>query len=174
MHPKDLQTWLPLAVIVIVFALRFRNLNRPRPFRVGGLWIAPLLLSGLFAATLYAIPPGPPGWALIMLGLLVGMAAGWKRGHLMHFERDPASGRLMIRQSPAALLFILGILIVKKALSAGLGIDPAAQGSGGLSATAMLVTDGLLGFAVGMVAMMRWTLWQRARAVPPHKPARET
>jgi len=25
-----------------------------------------------------------------------------------------------------------------------------------------------------MVAMMRWTLWQRARAVPPHKPARET
>lgn len=173
MDPKTVQTWLPLLVIVVVFAFRFRNLSKAKPFRPGGLWIAPVLLTALSAVMFYTIPPSPLGWALIALGLAVGGAIGWKRGHLMHLERDARSGLLMIRQSPAALALILGILVAKRALAAGLGVDPAAQGSG-TSEAPMLLTDGLLGLALGMVFVMRWTLWQRAKAMPPHAEQKET
>mgnify|MGYP000682740656 CR=1 FL=1 len=40
-------TLLPLAIIGVVFAIRFRNLSKPRPFKTGRLWIAPVLLAGL-------------------------------------------------------------------------------------------------------------------------------
>lgn len=169
MDPKTLQTWLPLLVIVVVFAFRFRNLKTARPFRPAGLWVAPVLLSGVFAVMLFAMPPTPLGWALMTLGLGIGAAIGWKRGHLMHLEREPGSGRLMIRQSPAALFLILAILVGKRALAAGLGADPGASEGGHIAPTAMLATDGLLGFALGMVVMLRWTLWQRVKSVPLHQ-----
>jgi hypothetical protein len=166
MDPKDLQTWLPLLVIAVVFAFRFRNLNKPRPFRPAGLFVAPILLTAVFTLLILTMPPTTLGWAVIAFGAVIGAALGWKRGHLMHLERDPRSGLLMIRQSPAALILILGIIFARRVLSAGLGVDPAAAQSGHPSAAAMLVTDGLLGFALAMVIVMRWTLWQRAKVVP--------
>jgi hypothetical protein len=173
MDPKTLQTWLPLAIIAVVFAIRFHGLKRARPFRPGGLLIAPLLLCVVFGAMLLAQPPGAAGWAVIALGLVIGAGVGWKRGHLMQLERDPRSGLVMVRQSPAALLLILGILVSKRALAAGLGIDPASQTAGHAMPAALLLTDGMLGFALGMVIMLRWTLWQRAKAIPPHKAVEE-
>lgn len=162
-------TLLPLAIIGIVFAFRFRNLKKPRPFKTGQLWIAPVLLTGLVGFMVVTMVPSPAGWAALGFGLLIGAALGWKRGHLMHLERDPASGDLMIRQSPAALLVILGVLVAKRLFSAGLGVDPGQAGTGGaVPPAALVLTDGLLGFALGMVIAMRWTLWQRAKAVPPH------
>lgn len=166
MDPETLQTWLPLVIIAVVFGFRFRNLKQAKPFRPGGLFVAPVLLALVFGALVLTQPPGAAGWVAIGFGLVIGAMAGWKRGHLMHLERDPRSGLLMIRQSPAALLFILGVLVAKRALSAGLGIDPGAQAGGQMSQAALVLTDGLLGFALGMVAVMRWTLWQRAKAVP--------
>jgi len=166
MDPKDLQTWLPLLVIAVVFAFRFRNLKTAKPFRPGGLWIAPIILTAVFVLLIVTMPPSPVGWLAIAFGIAIGAALGWKRGHLMHLERDPRSGLLMIRQSPAALFLIIGIIFVRRLLSAGLGIDPSAAQDGHPAAAAILLTDGLLGFALGMVVTMRWTLWQRAKAVP--------
>ena len=71
---------------------------------------------------------------------------------------------------PAALLVVLGVLVTKRVLSVRMGLDPGHTGAGGaLSGGALILTDGLLGFALGMVTAMRWTLWQRAKAVPPHQ-----
>ena len=163
-------TLLPLAIIGIVFAFRYRNLSKPRAFKTGRLWIAPVLLAGLVAFMIVTMPPSPAGWAALAFGAVIGAALGWKRGHLMHFERDPASGDLLIRQSPAALLMVLGVLATKRLLSAGIGLDPGQAGAGGaLSGGALILTDGLLGFALGMVIAIRWTLWQRAKAVPAHQ-----
>lgn len=166
MDPKDLQTWLPLLVIAVVFAFRFRNLSKPKPFRPAGLWVAPTILAAVFLLVTVSMPPSAIGWLVILFGTAIGAAIGWKRGHLMHLERDPRSGLLMIRQSPAALLLIIGIIFARRLLSAGLGIDPGAAQGGHPAAAAILLTDGLLGFALGMVIAMRWTLWQRAKAIP--------
>jgi uncharacterized membrane protein YccC len=163
--PKSLQLWLPMVVIAVVFALRFRNLSKPRPLRPARMWIAPLILLCVFGAMLTAMPPSLMGWGAIALGLLIGAAVGWKRGHLMHLEHDPATGGLTMRQSPAALLFILAVLVGRRILMAGLGADPAAMQDGHPDAMAMTLTDGLLGFAAGMVIALRVTLLSRARAL---------
>ena len=170
MDPKSLQTWLPLLVIGVVFAFRFRNLSKPKPFQPGQLWIAPLLLIAVFVLLVVSLPPSAMGWLVIALGIMMGAAIGWKRGHLMHLERDPQSGAVMIRQSPAALVLILGIILARRAVSAGLGVTPGADAAGHMSNAAVLLTDGLLGFALGMVIAMRFTLWQRAKALPAHQP----
>lgn len=170
MDPNTLQTWLPLVVIAAVFALRFRNLQRAVPFRPGRLWIAPLLLTAMVSLLVYAKPPDPVGWMVILFGTGIGALVGWKRGHLMHLERDPGNGAIMMRQSPAALLLILGIILARRLLTVELGITPGAV-DGHATHAAILLTDGLMGFALGMVVALRWTLWQRAGTVPPHEQA---
>lgn len=169
MDSKTLQTWLPLLIIGVVFAFRFRNLSKPVPFKAGQLWIAPVIFIAVFALLVFALPPSATGWLVIAFGIVIGAALGWKRGHLMHLERDPESGAVMMRQSRAALLLIIGVIFARRALSAGLGVSTTADASGHLSNAAMLLTDGLLGFALGMVVVMRWTLWQRAKALPLHQ-----
>lgn len=170
MDPNTLQTWLPVLVIGVVFAFRFRNLSKPKPFQPGQLWIAPLLLIAVFGLLVLSMPPSALGWLVIAAGAAIGAAIGWQRGHLMHLERDPLSGAVMIRQSPAALALILGIIVVRRVVSAQLGVTPGADAAGHMSNAAVLMTDGLLGFALGMVIAMRFTLWQRAKALPAHLP----
>ena len=173
MDPKLLPTILPIVVIAVVFALRFRNLNKPRPFNVGRLWLVPAILAVAVGFFLINFPPSPIGWLIVLFAALIGAMAGIKRGQLMHLDRDPQTGGLLIRQSPAALLFVFAILAARRASSfeTGTAAGPGARGQ--LPPEALLVTDGLMAFALAMVFLMRWTLWQRAKAVPPHVPVAE-
>ena len=168
MDPKLLQELLPLLVIGGVFVLRFRNLKKPRPFSAARLWMVPVLLAVIIGLFVVSIPPTKLGWIVMGFALVLGTFAGIKRGQWMHLERDPQSGALMIRQSPAALIALVGILIVRRVLAFEFGGTPGADAHGNLAPQALLVTDGLMAFALGMVVLMRWTLWQRAKAVPPH------
>ncbi|MFM5947835.1 MAG: CcdC protein domain-containing protein [Novosphingobium sp.] len=166
MDQSTMQTWLPLLVIGAVFALRFRSLKRPVPFRPLRMLIAPVLVTVVFGLLVLSMPPSGTGWLLILVGIAIGAIVGWKRGDLMHLDRDATSGEVMVRQSPAALLFILAIIFARRTLSASLGIDTGADAAGHMSNAAVLLTDSMLGFALGMVVALRWTLWQRAKAVP--------
>ena len=168
MDPKLLQTVLPIAIIVVVFALRYRNLNQPRPFSVGRLWLVPAVLAVAVVFVLVSFPPTAVGWLIVGFAALIGAFAGLKRGQLMHLDRDPVTGGLLIRQSPAALIFVFAILAARRAISYGTGTTPGVGPGGQIPPEAMLVTDGLMAFALAMVVLMRWTLWQRAKAVPPH------
>ena len=56
MDLKLLQTILPVVVIVIVMALRFRSLKKAQPLRPGTLWIAPVLILAVAVGVLYATP----------------------------------------------------------------------------------------------------------------------
>lgn len=163
---------LPIAVIGVVFALRFRNISKPRRLKPGQLWIMPLVMLAVTCFVIAAMPPSAYGWLAMAVGAMLGAAIGWKRGHLMHLDRDPATGDLQMRQSPAALLLILGVLAAKRLISAGAGIDPSAGpgADGSLPVGALIFTDAMLGLALGMVVAMRWTLWQRAKSVPHHAP----
>ena len=168
MDPKLLQTVLPIVIIAVVFAFRYRNLNKPRPLNVGRLWLVPAILALAVVFVLVSFPPIPMGWLIVGFAALIGAVAGIKRGQLMHLDRDPVTGGLLIRQSPAALIFVFAILSARRAIAYGTGTSPGDGPVGSIPPEAMLVTDGLMAFALAMVVLMRWTLWQRAKAMPPH------
>ncbi|HNJ47322.1 MAG TPA: DUF1453 family protein [Novosphingobium sp.] len=158
---KDwLTTILPFAVLALVMALRWRNVKRARPFKPGRLWIAPALYLVLVGFVLIAMPPSAAGWLAFATGVLIGAALGWQRGKLMHLEHD-GQGQLMIRTSPAALVVIILVVGAKRIFA------PAARGGAtgapALAPQALLFTDALLGFALGMIVAMRIELWLRAR-----------
>ena len=174
MDPKLLQTVLPILVIGVVFALRYRNLNKPRPFNVGRLWLAPAFIALVMGFFLISFPPSAIGWAIIGFAALIGAFAGLKRAQWMHLERDPQTGQLLMRQSPAALIFLVLIVMVRRGVSYEAGGSAGPDSTGQIPPEALLVTDGLMAFALAMVVLMRWTLWQRAKAVPPHLPDPQT
>ena len=168
MDPKMLQSIMPIVIIAVVFAFRYRDLNKPRPFNVGRLWLVPAILAVAVVFVLVSFPPSAVGWLIVVFAAAIGVFAGIKRGQLMHLDRDPVSRSLLIRQSPAALIFVLAILAARRVIAYGTGVTPGAGQGGRIPPEAMLVTDGLMAFALAMVVLMRWTLWQRAKAVPPH------
>ncbi len=164
MNQNWLQTLLPFLILAVVFALRFRNMKKARPLKVGRLWIAPALITLVAGFVLVTMPPSALGWLAFFGSAAIGAAVGWKRAHLMHLERDPESGDLMMRQTPAALILLLGIVGVRRLVSYESSGSAASTGSSGkLAGTALVFTDAALGFGLGMVVAMRLTLWLRAR-----------
>lgn len=162
MDKGTLQTLLPIGIIALVFLFRFRNISRARRFRPERLWILPAIYTALVAVVLFAMPPAPQGWALLVIGLAAGSALGWQRARLMHLHIDPETREFSIRQSPAAFLLLLGIVVLRRLIAPG--GDGAGPGHA-LPASALLITDAAFGFALGMVVMMRYELCRRARAL---------
>ena len=165
MDPQLLQSILPIVIIAVVFAFRFRNLNKPRPYKLGWQWVMPLVMALLFGFLLVTLPPSPLGWALLFVGLAIGALVGIKRGQLMHFERDPVGGGLLVRQSPVALIFLFVIMATRRVVMPG-GGSASPDAAGHIPPAAMLATDAAIGFAFGMLLLLRWTMRQRALAVP--------
>ena len=129
MDPELLKSILPIIIIAVVFAFRFRHLNKPRPYKLAWQWVMPLVMALLFGFLLVTLPPTPLGWALLFMGLAIGAFVGIKRGQLMHFERDPVGGGLLVRQSPAALIFLFVIMATRRVFSPG-GGAPSADAAG--------------------------------------------
>lgn len=168
------QMLLPLAVIGVVLALRFRSITKPRPLKPGRLWIQPLILIGLAALTIGLKPPGPLGIGLSLLAAAVGGLVGWHRGKMMRIEHDPATGKLTQAASPAAILLLLGVIAVRYMARSYFAGQPT---PGTLDTKTLLVTDVLLCFAVAMLAATRVEMGLRARAIlaaaaPPTELAR--
>ena len=159
---NGMAAWVPLAIFGAVMLWRFRNLEKARPLRLPLLWIMPLIVTAVVCFALSAMMPPPttnPAARLAHPGGGIGM----QRSRLMrlHVEGEGGDARVMVRQSPLALLLIVGVVMVRKlVLPGGMAI-----GSGHPAATAMLVTDAMLGFALGVVLVSRLVLWQRARAM---------
>ena len=156
-----LTTLLPFVIIAIVFAFRFRSMNRERPLRIAGLWVVPAIYLLIVGSMLVAVPPPPLGWALVAVGIAVGAAIGWHRGKLIRIARDPETGELRQRASPLAMLLILGIVILKLGAREIFGADAAAHPGSG----ALLLTDAFVGFALGLLSATRLELYLRARRI---------
>ena len=157
-----LQTLLPFVIIAIVMLRRWRSIDTPVPVRPGRLWIMPAVLLGVITAMLYALPPSPVGWLVFGASLLVGGAVGFQRARLMRLHLDEGSGAVMMRQSPAALLFIIALFLFRRLIMPQGGAEPV----GAAAHPALpLATDAALGFALGMVIGMRIELWRRAKAL---------
>jgi hypothetical protein len=154
--------YLPLLIFVAVMAWRFRNVDKARPLRLPLLWIMPLLVTAAVSLALYGMPPSPRGWLALLAGLVIGGAIGVQRSRLMrlHIEGTGDDARVMVRQSPLALVLILAVFAARRLILPA-GMAPGSSHTVG----ALLMTDGMLGFALGLIVLSRLVLWQRARAM---------
>ena len=162
MNPDFLKTLLPIVLVVVVLTLRLRSMSKVRPLKPERMWVLPLALLVLAGVTSWAHPPSPAGMTIGFFALVVGGFLGWQRGRFIHIERD-ANGGLTQKASPAALILLLVIIGIRYAVRAYFGATPDDHGQ--MSENALIATDGLLLFAVGLIAMTRVELALRARRI---------
>lgn len=151
-------TWIgyaiTAAVIALVLLLRLCNVRRARRLRLETLWIVPAIFLVLTVLTFWNLPPHGLQFAWIAVALAAGAALGWRRGALMRITVDPATHTLNQQVSPAAMLFVVVVLLARQGLryeSVALGLDVA------------MVTDLLLAFALGLISATRAEMFVRAR-----------
>lgn len=164
---KTLIGYLPLAIFAGVMFWRMRTMDKARPLRLRTLWVLPVLFILLIGGVLFSMPPSLPGAGAFVLGMAIGAGVGWQRARLMrlHLEGEGNQVRVMARQSRAALLLLMGLAGVRTVFRSATGPVDMSDGAGAthLATNAVIVTDGLLGFALGMIVAHRLGLWRRAR-----------
>jgi len=153
------QAWISYAItigiIVVIMALRMRRMGRMRPLKLETLWVVPVMY--LVVAVLMFVQLPPTGWAAVacVVGLAIGAAVGWQRGKMMHIHVDPATHALNQKASPAAMFFLIALIIVRTGARSILG-----QESG---VSPAMLTDPLIAFALGMFTLQRVEMYLRAR-----------
>ena len=152
---------LPFVIIAVVLALRLRSMSRERPLRVQSLWVAPVIYVLLAGSMLFTLPPPPVGWGLVVVGTAIGAAIGWHRGKLIRIHRDEQTGELRQKASPIAVLLLAALVVLKLGARAIFGETAAGHPGSG----ALLLTDGFIGFALGLLSATRLELYLRAQRV---------
>ena len=73
----------------------------------------PALYLVVAALMFWQLPP--TGWVAIacVAGLAIGAAVGWQRGKMMHIHVDPETHALNQKASPAAMLFLVALIVVE-------------------------------------------------------------
>ena len=146
-----------LVPLIAVAVIVLRN-ARERKLTVERLWVAPaalLLLAGLGLAR--QAPPSPTRLGVEIAALGLGAAAGWWRGRLTRIAVDPATHALTSRTSPAGMLLILALFVVRYGLRTF-----GAENPGTLHVSAAAVTDALMLVTVGLVCAQRLEIALRA------------
>lgn len=157
-HPAQ-QSWvgvaITVAIVVVVLALRMRRMGQMRPLKLETLWVVPALYLVVAALMYWQLPPR--GWVAIasIAALLIGAAVGWQRGKMMHIHVDPETHALNQKASPAAMLFLVALIVVRMLARGIIGAE-------GAVSPAML-TDPLIAFALGMFTVQRVEMYLRAR-----------
>ena len=157
-HPIH-QSWVSYAItigiIVVIMALRMRGMSKMRPLKLGTLWIVPAAYFVVAALMFIQLPP--TGWVAIAsaVGLAIGSAFGWQRGKMMQIHVDPETHALNQKASPAAMFFLIGLIVVRAGARGVLGE------TGGVGPA--MLTDPLIAFALGMFTLTRLEMYLRAK-----------
>lgn len=157
-HPGQ-QSWIGIAVTIVIVGLimfrRIRSMGQLRPLKLETLWVVPALYLVLAALMFWQLPP--KGWVAIasITGLAIGAAVGWQRGTMMHIHVDPETHALNQRASPAAMIFLVALVVVRSGAKTLLGESHAVS--------AAMLTDPLITFALGMLTLTRLEMYLRAK-----------
>jgi MFS superfamily sulfate permease-like transporter len=154
--------WISFAISAIivsaVLAFRVNRMRRARPLKIERLWIVPLLYLAVASTMFWHQPPIGMGWLYCAVALVLGGATGWQRGRFMRIEVDPETHEISQQASIAAMLFILGLILVRTAAR------EAAQMNGmPVHLDIAVVTDVLVAFALGLLSVQRLEMYLRAR-----------
>jgi membrane protein CcdC involved in cytochrome C biogenesis len=157
-HPVH-QTWvsyaITIAIIVVVMALRMRRMGKMRPLKLGSLWIVPAMYLAVAGLMFWSLPPTGSVAIASAVGLVIGAAVGWQRGKMMHIHVDPETHALNQKASPAAMFFLIALIVIRSLARTVLG-------ESGSVSPAML-TDPLIAFALGMFTLTRLEMYLRAK-----------
>ena len=157
-HPVH-QSWISYAitigVIVVIMALRMRRMGQMRPLKLETLWIVPAMYAAVAALMLFSLPP--VGWVALasLAGLAIGAAVGWQRGKMMHIHVDPETHALNQKASPAAMFFLIALILFRAGARSVLGAES--------HVSPAMLTDPLIAFALGMFTLQRVEMYLRAR-----------
>lgn len=157
-----LQYAIPLVIMGIVFTVRLKRMNKERPLDLKRFWVLPLLLVGIAIFLLARNPLSALGIVVCAIALAVGLAVGWHRGKMIQIHCDPATGKLTQTVSPAALMLLMGIVLLRFAVRSYFDLDAS---NGHLEGPALIATDALLLFGVGLVGMTRIEMAIRAKRI---------
>ena len=161
MHTQQPGGWIsyaiPFVVIAIVMALRWRRMSRVTPLKLERLWILPAFYLVVIGVTFAAHPPQRLGWLFCLGALGLGAALGWQRGKLMRITLDPETHALNQASSPAALLFIVVLIVVRS------GARQAATFGGPAGLDPMAITDVLMALALGLFTAQRVEMYLRGK-----------
>jgi membrane protein CcdC involved in cytochrome C biogenesis len=144
-----------IGILLIVMVLRLRRAGQLRPLKLGTLWLVPAIYFVVAALMFVQLPP--TRWVAIasLAGLGIGAAFGWQRGKMMEISVDPESHALNQKASPAAMMFLVVLIVVRLAVRGVVGE------SSGVSPA--MLTDPLIAFALGMFTLQRVEMYLRAR-----------
>ncbi|WP_242095252.1 CcdC protein domain-containing protein [Sphingomonas sp. CROZ-RG-20F-R02-07] len=146
-------------VIAVVMALRWRRMRRVMPLKLERLWIVPALYLVIAIAMFVVAPPVGPGWLFCLVALVLGAALGWQRGRMMRIAIDPETHALNQVGSPAAMLFLVAIVLLRSGARAA--IDSGAGTM--LHLNTLAVTDMLVALALGLFTATRVEMYLRGR-----------
>jgi len=153
------QSWIGIAVPIIILGLvmfrRIRSMGQLRPLKLETLWVVPTIYLVLAGLLFWQIPP--KGWIAIasIIALAIGAAVGWQRGTMMHIHVDPETHALNQKASPAAMIFLIALVVVRSGAKTLLGETHAVS--------AAMLTDPLIAFALGMLTLTRVEMYLRAK-----------
>lgn len=161
MHTEQTGGWIgfaiPLIIITIVMAIRWRGMSRVRPLKLERLWIMPALYAVVIGVTFARFPPQGWGWAFCLAAVALGAGLGWQRGKMMRITLDPATHTLGQTSSPAALLFIVLLVVVRSGARGALSYaEPTALDP-------MAITDVLMALALGLFGAQRLEMYLRGQ-----------
>ena len=156
--PVSSPNWIGLLTIVlvgVVLLLRLRGLRRARRLRLETLWVVPAVMVAALAFMIAEYPPRDAlTWLWLALALAAGAGVGWWRGGTVALRIDPATHTLNQQASPAALLFVVLLIVARQ----GLRYEAASFGLNIFQVTGILTA-----FAVGLLAATRAELALRGR-----------
>lgn len=146
---------VPIGIFLVAMAVRVRRMGRLRPLKLERLWVVPAIYFAVACLMFYQLPP--VGWVAIasVAALIVGAVVGWQRGKMMEIHVDPETHALNQKASPAAMIFLIVVILVRAAARSLLGQE-------GHVSSAML-TDPLIAFALGMFSLTRLEMYLRAK-----------
>jgi hypothetical protein len=148
---------VPVLVLVVVMALRWRRMSPARRLKIETLWILPAIYLVIVGFVFFSVPPSATAWGWSALALAIGAGIGWYRGSMMKITVDPETRTLSQQASPAAFLLLIALVVVRSAARQELG------GGSPTSPAALLATDIAMAFALGLITATRVEMGLRAR-----------
>jgi len=161
--PEIKKALLSIGLIALVGAIVWFRNRKPRRLHVNRLWIIPaIVVAAISGGLVFGRPPDAAFyWVETVVGAagsLAGATAGWWRGSLMRLDVDQEDRTIKAQVSPVGLLFMLGLLAVRR------GIEYLVEtGMLILPFNPLIVVQSLLLFVAATVVAQRITLWIRAR-----------
>jgi len=150
-----------LLIYAILIAVVLFRAARPQRTSVSRMWIFAGLLMFVAAFAIYgsAVFSHPPAWEIavsVLLGLVAGIPLGILRGHHTQVSATDRHGVMQLGPSWATAAIYLGAFVVRGAIR--YFVPPA-------SAIGMVVSDGLLIFAIAIVGATYYAVYRKYEAL---------